>query len=461
MLKDPVWWATLAVALLLRAAPLLIWGWQDEDCTRDECIFKIAARPILEGRGLGLAPRGWLPAPGYPYLLAACSLIFGSFEAVKWVQWALTPALLAVAWLLGARAGGPRAARISAVLVAVHPTLIFYVGTMWTETVYSLLLSGGVLATLWAREGHARRAILPAVVLGAAVLTRGVATYLAPLYLLGLLAPGVLSAGWPTWRAEGLRRARHAAVFVAGLVLVVGPYSASASQRWGGFLISDATLGHVIGMGNDDFPPLTFDYMNGQLTGDLFARTLRLGRKDCPRGDGPLAHDRCEVERATAWIVEHPVEFVARAPERLAQLLNPHSFLTRHLRWNYWPGLPWELKEALVAYQAAFSALVVLGGVVAAAALARGPLALVAMGAVAYHTAIIAGLYGLTRFRLPWEPLMLMYVATAAAHPQAAIGALRSNRARAAVAFVTFAAAAWLMSRYAWTGWPGIFDPQG
>jgi hypothetical protein len=447
--------ASLVVGLVLRALPMLIWGWAGDDCTRDECIFKIAARPILAGDGLGVAPAGWLPAPGYPYLLAGCHALFGSFESVKWVQWALSVPTALLLASTASRLGGLRAARWMAWMVALHPTLVFYVGTMWTESVYAFLLAAVVEAVLWARDGQPSRAALAGVVMGITVLNRGVATWITPILALGLVAPELWTdvAGW----REGIRqRARHAGAFVLAAALVVAPYSASASRRWGGPVISDATLGHVISLGNDDYPPVTFDYAIGQLTGRLFTRTLHTGRRDCPQNEGPVAYDRCEVKRALGWIGEHPGEFVARIPIRLAQLFNPHSFLTRHILWNYWPGMPWELEQLLVLYQALCTWVIVGLGTFVAFARRRGVYGMIAAGTLVYYVVLISGLYGITRFRLPIEPLWMIWLAAFFADPRAGWAELRGSPARLALATALCAALTALMAVYAWTGFPGI-----
>ena len=456
--RDPWVLGALAVGLVLRALPMLLWGWAGDDCTRDECIFKIAARPILTGEGLGLAPAGWLPAPGFPYLLAACQAIFGSFEAVKWVHWALTiPTIFSLA-AIADRLSGVRAARWVAWLFALHPTFIFYVGTMWTEIVYTALLTASVHATLWAREGGPRRALPLGVLLGACVLNRGIATWIAPILALGLLAPDRVTdiAAWP---AAVSGRARHLGAYVLALVLTVAPYSISASARWGGLVISDATLGHVIALGNDSYPPITFDYGIGQLTGRLFTHTLSGGRRDCNKSDGPVTYDRCEVKRATAWIAAHPDEFLRRVPTRLAQLLNPHSFLTRHVLWGYWPGLPWALKQLIVVAQVACTALTCGFGTFALVGRARGPIGLISAGVLAYYVVLIGALYGLTRFRLPVEPLLLLWVATWFASPAAAWDELRASPLRLGAATFGASLVAGLMSVYLWTGFPGFEAP--
>ena len=106
------------------------------------------------------------------------------------------------------------------------------------------------------------------------------------------------------------------------------PYSIYGSKTYGGFMVTDATAGHVLFLGNNDFPPLTFDYGNGMLTEPLFSRYLSTGRRPCRRDVPPVQSTKCEVAAAIDWAEEHPDKFVARVPLRVAQLLNPNSFLT-------------------------------------------------------------------------------------------------------------------------------------
>lgn len=441
MLSARPWLIPLFVGAVLRAAPLLVWGWSAPDCTRDECIYKIVATHLVETGELRTAPAGWIPAPGYPVFLAALAVLTGSLQWAKWVQIAGFGATLWALWRLTDRGYGRRAAGVAAWLFALHPTFAFYTGTLWTETVYTMVLVGAALATAWSAEGAPRRAILPGVLLGIAVLFRGIATWLTPLFALSLL-----------WDAPR-ERARHAAILLAAAALTVAPYSAYATRQWGGFVLTDATLGHVAEMGNNTHEPLTFDYGIGQLDAKQFTRMRRSGRPDCPQKD-PLAHDRCEVDRAVDWVREHPGEFLARVPQRLAQLFNPHTFLTRHVRWGLWEGLPFVLKETIVLVTALTSWLVMLGGTVGAAAHARGIYGRIAVGTALYTTAVIACLYGISRFRLPLEGLWIVFLAAALADPRGTVAALRASPPRALAAAIGCAALAWLSSWYTLTGWP-------
>lgn len=453
MQDEAPWWRDrvvgLAVVLGVVVRALAVASLEDPTaCTRDECIFRDAAAPLLQGQGLGLAPAGWLPAPGYPYVLAACFLLFGSMEAVRWVQVALAPLMIGALASLAHSAGGRPAARLTAVALALHPTLIFFTTTLWTETVYATLLAVAAWAVVRARSAGVLGAVFAGVVLGGATLTRGVATWLLPLYLIALLVAGER----PAPRA---RRIRHAAAMVLGWALAIAPYSTAMSVAHQRVIVSDATVGHVAWLGNDRFEPIGFDLGNGPATTRVYLRRVGGTRPDCPYDRGPFAMDACLTQRAVGGIVQHPGRFVARIPQRMAQLFNPHTFLTRHLRWRYAPAVPWAVEELLVALQFAFSLVVCVGGAVAMWARARGATAWVTAAPIAYHVAIVAGLYGISRFRVPLEPLALVWIGVALADPRATAHALVAQPVRLVGAVITAALVAAACAGYAWTGWPG------
>lgn len=441
----------LLVALLIRVGPLLMWP--QFECVRDECIYRSIANKIIDGEGLTVSSKGWLPAPGYPYLLAVSKVVTGSMQAVKWAQVGMSLLSLVALASIARRVANERVMRWSALLFALNPTIAWFTQTLWIETTYILLLLCAIDAAVAARdEDDGWGAATAGAFLGAAVLFRGVATYLPPIFVVALV--------WPTsgrlvdLPAEIRARWRHAAALVATTVLVVAPWSIYASPRQGGFLVSDATAGHVLYLGNNDFPPLTFDYGNGMLTGPLYSRYLRTGRMPCPRDQPPVLSSKCEVAQARKWIGDHPVEFAERIPLRLAQLVNPNSFFTRHLRWGYWQGLPWWGKEGLAALVVVFGVSLQVGGALGAWARARGAFAWLTLGTTLYTVAASAMMYGMTRFRLPLEPLLTVYLAMVLAEPRATWVALRDAPIRLAGAALTTVALVALMSWFVATGFP-------
>jgi 4-amino-4-deoxy-L-arabinose transferase-like glycosyltransferase len=453
-LTDPWLWAALVVGLVARGLPLACWP--QFECLRDECIYRGMAMAIGDGQGLTTSNKGWLPSPGYPYLMAWSRQLFGTMFALKIAQVGLGVVSEALTYGITLELSDRRAARIAAFLFALNPTMAWFTNTWWIETVYIFtLLLAAILMMSARRTEQTLPALLSGIVLGVAVLFRGVATYLPPFWILAALYP---SEGNPfsvdDWWASAKKRWRNVLAFGVGAVLTVAPYSVTASRQHGGFMVTDATAGHVLFLGNNDFPPLTFDYGIGMLTQPVFERYLATGRQACDRTAPPVLSSSCEVKEAITWIRTHPDQFLARVPVRVAQMLNPHSFLTRHLRWGYWPGLPWWGKELLVLVIVGFSAALIVLGTLSAWARAKGPYAMMAVGTTAYTMFTIAVMYGMTRFRLPLEALWTVYLALFLANPRQTLALLRAEPWRLVGALLTIPPMIPLMMWYLPTGWP-------
>lgn len=445
----------IVVGLVLRIVPMLIWP---TGCTRDECTYQGLADQILAGNGLVAAPNGWVWAPGYPYLLALCKLIFFHTYGAKAIQVALYPLGAWLMWQITNRSFAPddlangRPGKVAAWLFALHPTLAYYTGQIWSEALYTIILLGAVWGLLRSRERSWRAATLPGALIGLCVLFRGVATYMAPIFAVAAVWPRPGEGPVAAFRA----RWRHACALVLTAVVVVAPYSLHASNKHGGFLISDATLGQMMWLGNNVFEPITFDYGNGLLNHRVYSAHTEGGRPHCDASLPPAEWNACEVDNGKEWIAANPEEFLHRVPLRLAQLLNPHTFLTRHIRWGKWPFLPWIAKEGIIIYVALWSGLVLIGGTIAVWARGRGTYLLLAAGIVGYHVAAIALLAGLSRYRLPLEPLWMVFLAVGIAEPKATLRGLR-HPLRALGALVCLAALIPLMLWFLPAGFPGYW----
>ncbi len=461
--RDRWLWGAVAVGLVLRVVPMLLWP--QFECIRDECIYRAMADAIQNGDGLTVSNKGWLPSPGYPYLLAFCKTVFGSYFSIKVLQILLSVITTYFVYGLGYRVGShpdrpndvetrTHTARIAAFLFALHPTLAWFTNTQWIETVYIFFILGSMLFLMAARAGKPAVAMLSGLFLGGAMLFKGVATYMPPFFVLAAVFPW--DAPWSTgaWLRSLRVRSGHLAAFVLGILITVGPYSVYASKRHGGFMVVDATVGHVLFLGNNDFPPLTFDYGNGMLTQPLFGKYLRAGRRPCNREVSPVLSSRCEVEGVVDWVKDHPDQFVERIPVRLAQMFNPNSFLTRHMRWGYWTGMPWWAKEGISITIVLFSVAITWLGTVSAWGRAKGPYAWMAVTAVLYTLFTTVVSYGMTRFRLPLEVFWIPYLALFLAQPRATWQAVVASPVRLTGLLLTMPPLIVLTLWYLPTGFP-------
>lgn len=432
----------MIAAFVLRLVPMLVWI--DKPCVRDECTYVDLAGSILAGNGM-VGTHGWLWAPAYPALLALHQWLFTLPGSVEIGQLFVATACVPMLYRLTDGEYGRRAGLIAAWAYALNPTFIFYTSSLWSETFYSGLLIGAMLALRAARASErVATALVPGALLGLCVLFRGVATYMAPVFIAVLL-----------W---GRLRDRHAwkqaAVSTLAAVIVVAPYSAYATHKFGELVVSDRTLGQMMYLGNNDFPPMTFDYGNGQLSSRAYDRATDAGRKPCERDSNPVEKDDCEARAGIAWIKAHPDTFLARVPLRVAQLVTPHSFLTRNLRWGRWRGLPDWMDEALIIGVAACSFGTLVGGTIGWFTRARGWYAAGSGLIVLYHVAAIAALAGLSRYRVPLEPLWLVHAGAFFAEPRAALRTLANGSTRSVFGvFTTFFLIA-LMMRFLPAAWP-------
>src|SRR5215213_7601697 len=118
-------------------------------------------------------------------------------------------------------------ALLGALAVAIYPALLEYQGMLMSEPLAATLLSGGVLAVLWAWDGGWARWILPGALFGALALTRP--EYLGIAVLVSIvIAVRALPRGW---RPSLL----PAAVFLLAALVVIAPWTirnASALDRF-------------------------------------------------------------------------------------------------------------------------------------------------------------------------------------------------------------------------------------
>jgi arylsulfatase A-like enzyme/4-amino-4-deoxy-L-arabinose transferase-like glycosyltransferase len=431
--------AVVLVALLVRG--LALWAGSDATPVLDEVGYAMRARELLDGRGflgsyqtwvrhspdegrpneLPQYPGAWQP-PGYVAFVAGVMAVSGgSVTAVKAVQVLLGTAAVALVLAMATSWFGARAGLAAGWVAALYPNLVAFTHYLWSETLFVFLLLASLhLLTRRLAPVTPATALAAGALLGLAALTRATIVYLLPVLAL-----------WLAWVGRArLRTAVGGALLVCvAAALVILPWSVRNTRLHGGFVLIDTNAPYNLWRGNGPgafedrcaagvlryrWP---FDCIPVYPVGNRYGWGLVAEAKEALGSDAPSDLEIVGHARDAAWreIRGDPALFVRRMGPRLVDMWNPTSFLVRHLRIGaYGPVHP--LLELAVSWTAMLCYLLVVALAAAGAwRQRRDPrvwLVLALMGLLCGVTALA---FGLTRFRLPLMPLLIVLGAPALA----------------------------------------------
>lgn len=216
----------LAAILLLGLGLRVDYAWDGRAPVFDAAAYAKIAQNLDEGRGFSLGAGATQPAsnysPGLPLLATGIyKLTGGVHERTARLVLALLGTLAVLfTYLIGRRLSGPRAGLIGATAIAIYPALLEYQGMLMGEPLAAAILSGAVLAALWATRpaiSASGRWLLPGALFGALALVRPEYLGVALLVSLVVLAKGI--------RVEWRRSAAQAVLLLLGVALVVVPWT--------------------------------------------------------------------------------------------------------------------------------------------------------------------------------------------------------------------------------------------
>jgi 4-amino-4-deoxy-L-arabinose transferase-like glycosyltransferase len=323
--------------------------------------------------------------------------------------------LLARAWF-GARAGW-----LAGAIAACDPTLVAFSHYLWCETLFAVLVTGGLLAVIaGSRSGSWLPFVLGGLAFGAATLTREVALPVA-----AACAAWLVVIAPPGFRTRALRRG----VLLVGLaVAVVLPWT------WRNYsmfhrIVPVSTIGWPAAAEGNTLDPVDWFRKAPDLT-EMHAR-IEQGRDEIERSD--LAR-RYTLELVRA---DQPAWIFKRLVRNTALLLSPDSYLLLKLREGRYDPIALGWKRLVEVASVLLFVLVFVLGCIGFASETR-PYVRILPGAIfcivlALHVLTAA----VTRYRVPWMPIGIAFASAAALDLP---GALRrtTRRGRMALAAVLF-----------------------
>jgi len=229
--------ATLVAILLLGLGLRLHEAWDGRAPVYDAKAYAAIAANLEDGAGFTVGPQATQPSsnysPGVPLFVAGLYAVTeGEHERFARVVLAVIGALSVLfAYLIGRRltrplpnrprasevgSAGVAPALVGAFVVAIYPALLEYQGMLMSEPLAATLLSGGVLAGLWAWDGGSWRWLLPGALFGALALARP--EYLGVAVLVTLV---VFAREARDWRPSLVR----AGVFLLAAFVVIAPWT--------------------------------------------------------------------------------------------------------------------------------------------------------------------------------------------------------------------------------------------
>ncbi len=343
--------------------------------------------------------------PLFPVTLAGVYKLVGTgSEHTRWDAGRVLEALLGAVTvlligLIATRLWGSRVGLVAAGIAAVYPPLILVGSSLLSESLFIPLVLGAVLAALQYRDTRRLRvAALAGVLVGLSALTRGNGIFLA--IPIGLLVWTAQPGGRP-------RLTRHAlkapAVALAALILVLVPWTVRNLSAFHSFVPIATETGYALeGTYNS---AAQHDKRFPALWSTPFVQMYRAYTAD-RTGTEADASGRLTRE-AEDYIRAHPLSVLKTVYWNTVRLLNLTPGIERYLA--PYEGYPRWLAILSVYAFWLLLALSIAGLMLRVARAA--PLALWVCPLVIYLST--APLLGLTRYRSPADPFLIMLAAVA------------------------------------------------
>jgi 4-amino-4-deoxy-L-arabinose transferase-like glycosyltransferase len=266
---------------------------------------------VAVANGDGYGPTAFFP-PGMALTLAAMFKVFGASPRVgQALNILVSVALVTLTYRIGRGAAGESAGRLSALLVAFNPTLVFYTATLGYELLLGMLLLG--ISAMQLPATVSLRSLLGRA--AAAGIVLGYATLVKPV---SLLMPFILGLVWAR-RISAARTAIAISVAFAALAFVVAPWLARNARVVDAPVIS--TNGGVV----------LYSANNPSSRGIASPVSPLEGEVD------EVSRDRLRRAAAIDWILQHPADWARLAVDKVVYTWGTTSSIMSFVSYDRMP----------------------------------------------------------------------------------------------------------------------------
>jgi tetratricopeptide (TPR) repeat protein len=419
------------------------------------------AQRIAAGDWLGTEV--FYQAPLYPYLLGVIYRLAGrDLLLVRIVQAIIGAGSCALLALAAARLFSRRAIGITAgLMLAFYAPAIFFDGLLQKSVLdvffvclalWLVARSEGTAENADLRSPRSRRVLLYVslgLVMGALALTRENAL----VFILVILVWIVVHAEGRTPAGERLTRA---ALFVAGLALVLLPVAARNAYVGGGFYITTSQFGPNLYIGNNPNADGTYQSLRFGRGAPEYERqdATDLAERALGRRLTPAEVSGYWTDKALAFITAKPGAWLALTGRKIALLWNATEMLDTESQEAY---AEWSLPLRAGGVIGHFGILVPLAvfGLIATWRLRSRLWILYAM-TLAYAASVVL-FYVFARYRYPLVPLLILFASAGLVEARAYVG--RGARPENRGIFHPWAAIAAAAAVAVFCNWPMLSKP--
>lgn len=279
--------------------------------------YRYLANSLVEHGVFGYdqVPTAYRP-PLYPLMLTVC-VAFGPWSnvAIGILHVLLGLATVWLVYRLGVSLGLGNYALLAGAMVACDPILLFWSTRVMTETAAAFLTVLSLIALRWASQPpSAGRLTVAGGCVALAVLCR--ATFLPWAAIIVLVLPMFAH----TWKD----RARIVACFLAGTVIVLGPWVARNQVQFGRPIVATTHGGFTLLLGNN---PSFYEYLRSGAWGTVWKADAfnRDWESKAPRGTpaDELRNDRLAYAEAWRNIRRQPGTFLYSCAVHIGRLWSP------------------------------------------------------------------------------------------------------------------------------------------